>query len=175
MTHFRPLIKFYTTRWHDVLEKEEDQALIFLHPNHLINRPRYSYEKAREHPLSRCRKIMEIQQQAYTLLKYKVLSLWFCLTDTTFHLHVTQFKLKQSSLVNCLQVATFGVALRHRFPRRILHLLSVLRYFDIVFQRPYWYFSTAWKVILFLSDRYEIFNFGDLFASKNSALQQKSR
>ena len=32
-----------------------------------------------------------------------------------------------------------------------------LRCFDTVFQRPYWYFSIALKVVLSLSDRYKIF------------------
>ena len=35
--------------------------------------------------------------------------------------------------------------------------LHFLRCFDIVFQRPYWYFSTALKVMFSLSDRSKIF------------------
>ena len=36
-------------------------------------------------------------------------------------------------------------------------LIGLLRRFDTVFQRPYRYFSIAWKVFFFLSDRYKIF------------------
>ena len=35
--------------------------------------------------------------------------------------------------------------------------LHFLRCFDIVFQRPYWYFSTGLKVMFSLSDRSKIF------------------
>ena len=33
----------------------------------------------------------------------------------------------------------------------------MLRCFDTVFQRPYWYFSIALEVVFSLSDRYNIF------------------
>ena len=36
-------------------------------------------------------------------------------------------------------------------------MLPLLRCFDTVFQRPYRYFSIAFKVVFSLSDRYEIF------------------
>ena len=37
-------------------------------------------------------------------------------------------------------------------------MLPLLRCFDTVFQRPYRYFSIAFKVILSLSDSYKIFS-----------------
>ena len=43
-------------------------------------------------------------------------------------------------------------------PRREGAENESLRCFDIVFQRPYRYFSIALRVILSLSDRYKIFN-----------------
>ena len=53
-THFYwSLLKFFkTTRRLVALETEEDQELIFLHPNHLTDRRVYNCQETHEHLLS---------------------------------------------------------------------------------------------------------------------------
>ena len=56
-----------------------------------------------------------------------------------------------------LQNRTARIILRKSTSNDTFCVLNWSRCFDIVFQRPYRYFSTALKVILSLSDRYKIF------------------
>ena len=86
----------------------------------------------------------------------EVISAWKSCTKAPFNnkLHSDyHLSVKNSHRVLMVQINQYQGTKQGIFYQGIPYL----RYFDIVFQRPYRYFSIALKVILSLSDRYKIF------------------